>query len=483
MTNDSIAKLVAEGMALLQDDRLAEAEERFHSAIRQDDGNAPALHGLGIIAHRTGHYVPAVALFDQAIASNPLFAAAFVNRGNVLSAQHQYEQAVASFRKALDISPRMPSALLNMASALHASGELDGAINSLLQARAIQPDSPEILNNLGNLYKDRGDVKEAIRCYQAALDLMPLMQQAFSNMLAAMKVDATITPQQIFTHHRAWSGWFESVSASAPLLTNAPEAGRLLRIGYVSPDCHTAVPAFLHAVIAAHDRSRFQVYCYFNNFQDSQTLAALGVTATSRFMRGMDDSRVAAAVHEDRIDVLIDIAGHTGHNRLGVFARRPAPVQITWLDYLCTTGMEAMQYRITDMIADPPGSEAFHTEKLLRMPHTQWCWQPPADAPVVTALPASRNGYITFGSFNNAQKRCVHQSVQAMRNCASSARVKPVTSTIVLARTRSRNDARNAASDATSAASAQARVTKSALSTATQSARPNSINSAFVERE
>ncbi|MBL8524755.1 MAG: hypothetical protein JNN20_13775, partial [Betaproteobacteria bacterium] len=114
--------------------------------------------------------------------------------------------------------------------------------------------------------------------------------------------------------------------------------------------------------------------------------------------------QVAKQIHDDGIDILIDIAGHTGHNRLGVFARRPAPVQMTWLDYLCTTGLAAMNYRITDAIADPEGNEVFHSEKVLRMPHTQWCWQPDGSAPDVSAPPSERNGCITFGSFNNAQK-------------------------------------------------------------------------------
>jgi predicted O-linked N-acetylglucosamine transferase (SPINDLY family) len=109
-------------------------------------------------------------------------------------------------------------------------------------------------------------------------------------------------------------------------------------------------------------------------------------------------------VHEDGIDILIDIAGHTGHNRLGVFARKPAPVQVTWLDYLCTTGLAAMDYRLTDAVADPAGNEHQHRERLLRMPHAQWCWQPDPNSPPVAALPAAASGTVTFGSFNHAQK-------------------------------------------------------------------------------
>jgi hypothetical protein len=230
------------------------------------------------------------------------------------------------------------------------------------------------------------------------------MQQALSNKLAALKVDETLTQGQILEQHRTWSNWFEAVSMHAPLLLNSPEPARRLRLGYVSPDCHSAVSAFLDPVIASHDRTQFEVFCYFNNPQDSLRLNTLGITDTTRIMRGQDDQQVAAQIHADAIDILVDIAGHTGHNRLGVFARRAAPVQLSWLDYLCTTGLVAMDYRITDTVADPPGSEQFNSEKLLRMPHTQWCWQPDASAPDVSALPSLQRDHITFGSFNNAQK-------------------------------------------------------------------------------
>ena len=119
--------------------------------------------------------------------------------------------------------------------------------------------NPELLNNLGNLYKDQGRLTDAVACYERALKLNPLLQQAFSNMLSATKLDSTLLPADILRKHRAWSGWFEAISATAPLLTHSADPARVLRIGYVSPDCHTALPAFIDPVIAAHDRKRFAV--------------------------------------------------------------------------------------------------------------------------------------------------------------------------------------------------------------------------------
>lgn len=391
-------------MALLQSGKLREADTSFRRAFACDGRDAQALLGLGIIAHQTGNFATALEFFDRAIAIDATLAAAHANRGNSLSAQQQHAAAVAAFKTALSLSPDLPSALINMATALHALDRLDDAVAALERAQICQPGSPELLNNLGNFYKDQGRLTESLACYQRALELNPMLQQAFSNKLAALKVDASLTPLQILAQHRQWSNWFEAVSAFAPLLVNSPEPLRRLRIGYVSPDCHTAVPAFLDPVIAAHNRDQFEVFCYFNNPQHQEKLKMLGVADTARIMRGMDDQQVATQIHADAIDILIDIAGHTGHNRLGVFARRPAPVQMTWLDYLCTTGLTAMDYRVTDAVADPPGNEIFHCEKLLRLPHSQWCWRPDADAPAVSALPSAQRGHITFGSFNNAQK-------------------------------------------------------------------------------
>ena len=401
------AAILTDAMALLNKGDLRGADALFRELVVCDGGNAQALMGLGIVAHQTGKFAEALTWYDRSISVSPMFAGAHVNRGNSLAAMQRFADAVASFEAALVHSPELPSALVNMATALNALGRLDAAVAALERAQRRQADSVELLNNLGNLLKDQGRLPEAVAHYRRALELNPMTPQAFSNSLAAMRLDSSLTATQISTKHREWSNWFEGVSNEAPLLVNAPEPSRRLRIGYVSPDCHTALPAFLDGVIAAHDRKHFDVFCYFNNPQDPARRVAMGLNICPqnvRIMRGMNDQQVARKVHEDGIDILIDIAGHTGHNRLGVFARKPAPVQITWLDYLCTTGLIAMDYRISDAIADPPGNDAFHCEKILRMPHTQWCWRPDADAPAVAPAPILKNGRVTFGSFNNAQK-------------------------------------------------------------------------------
>ncbi len=394
----------ADGLAALQRGQLRDAELLLRSAINANAHNAQALHGLGIIAHRTANFAAAIQLFDRALALDHVFAAAHVNRGNSLYQLQRFDEAISSHQTALNLAPNLQSAQINLASALQAKGRIDEAVTALEAASITNPDSPEVFNNLGNVYKEQGRLHDAIDAYSHALALDPNMTEAASNRLAAWKLDTTMTPTALLDKHREWSDWFEAVMCNAPLLTNAPDATRRLRIGYVSPDCHTALPAFIDPILAAHDRKNFEIFCYFNNAQSPESQAARGVSGTARFVKGASHADLAKLIQSDNIDILIDIAGHTGHNRLPVFARRPAPLQVTWLDYLGTTGLINMDYRITDAVADPLGAEKFHSEALLRMPHTQWCWRADVDAPVVSPLPAAANGYITFGSFNNAIK-------------------------------------------------------------------------------
>lgn len=394
----------ARGFSLLQAGDRRRAQIAFHDAIRHDAQDVRAWLGLGIVAHRGGDYPAALEMFGRVLAIDANHAAALANRGNTLLAMGRVEESIASLRRALACDATTVGAWVNLGTALHAKGDLDAAVEALEKARQLQPHNSEVLNNLGNLYKDQGRLADALAAYDGALEANPLAAQPFSNRLSALKLDVRRSPREVAEEHMRWASVFAGARGEAPLLSNTPDPERRLRIGYVSPDCHIALPAFIDATIAAHDRGTFDVYCYFNHPQPASKLQALKVEARARVMRGLDDRAVAAMVHADAIDILIDIAGHTGHNRLGVFARRPAPVQITWLDYLCTTGVAEMDFRLTDGVADPPGNEAFHSERLLRLPNGQWCWTAPADAPDVGPLPCLRNGRVTFGSFNHVQK-------------------------------------------------------------------------------
>jgi len=393
---------VADAIAHMGQGRFAEAELLLRTVLQDFPEHAEAWHRLGVLALSAGHAGDAEGLIARSLAIQPQNPQARVNHGVALHALGRFEDSLAEYVAASAQDSNLVSAWINRAAPLQGLGRIDEAVAVLEHAITLDAQRPEAFNNLGNLYKEQGRLRDALAAYDQALALNPLMQEAFSNRLAAIKLDPTCDPQENLAWHRKWSAWFEAVCSDRLPLANSPDKSRRLRIGYVSPDCHSAMPDFIRPVWRHHDPGRFEVVVYFNRAPDFSRLPAPGL---ARVMAGMSDAQVAEQIRADGIDILVDLAAHTGKNRLGVFARQPAPVQITWLDYLGTTGLRSMQYRITDAIADPPGrTEAFHTESLLRMPQTEWCWEPPSDAAPVSPLPALRNGWLTFGSFNNHSK-------------------------------------------------------------------------------
>jgi predicted O-linked N-acetylglucosamine transferase (SPINDLY family) len=210
---------------------------------------------------------------------------------------------------------------------------------------------------------------------------------------------------QWYGEHRSWGQRYADVLPRYVHATAGP--ARRLRIGYVSADLREhATASFVHPILAHHNAEAFEIFCYSNSEEVDATTQNIQRQAQRwRAINGIDDAQAARLIHGDAIDILVDLSGHTRGNRLGVFARKPAPVQIGYLGYLNTSGMAAMDYRITDAIADPPGvSEGLHCETLLRLPQTLWCYQPPQDAPPVAPPPLLRNGHVTFGSFNHVAK-------------------------------------------------------------------------------
>ena len=239
-------------------------------------------------------------------------------------------------------------------------------------------------------------------------DRQPDFAAAHSNLVFSMNYDAAATQQTIFAESRAWhESHAAALGRRAPGHANARDPERRLRVGYVSPDFREhSVAYFLEPLIAAHDRAAFEVFCYAQVARpDQRTERFRGLADTWRSTVGMTDADLATAVREDRIDILVDLAGHTGGNRLLAFDRRPAPVQLSWLGYPNTTGTEAIDARLTDAIADPPGpSDALHSETLVRLPNGFLCYAPTADAPAIGAPPARSTGHVTFGSFNALAK-------------------------------------------------------------------------------
>ena len=397
------AQALAAAHALWLDGELARAIATL-TAFAANSPGAAVWARLGGYALEAGANDDALTWLRNALAEAPDDAASWTNLGTLFLRLGRPTEAADAHRRARALDPAALAPQVNLGNALAHLGDIDGAVAALEAALLLSPDAHEVLNNLGNLYKEQGRIDDAFAAYEGARRAAPEFRPAFSNLLALTKLSARHSPQAIFALHRAFAEYFEHDFRAGYLSPgNPPDPERPLRIGYVSPDCHTALPAFIEPVLLNHDRSAFEVYAYFNNAQPAETIARLGLV-TPRVMKGADDATVARWVREDGIDILVDIAGHTGLNRLGVFGRKPAPVQITWLDYLNTTGLDAIDYRLTDAVSDPEDADALHSEALLRLAPAQWCWRPPESNAPPGPLPMLAAGHPTFGSFNHGAK-------------------------------------------------------------------------------
>jgi predicted O-linked N-acetylglucosamine transferase (SPINDLY family) len=324
------------------------------------------------------------------------------NLGNAL-ADRAPDEAIACYREAIRLDPGFPEAHSNLAAVLRDHRRLAEAIACGERAVALRPNFPEALANLGNALKDAGRLDDAVRAYRRALEVR-WDADTHSSLLFALNHAAGLSPADLYAEHRGYARRL-GASGGPRRHPNSPDPGRRLRVGYVSGDFRThPVAHFIEPVLAGHDRDRFEVFCYYNHGRSDEVTERLRRHATRwRDVSTLDDDALVRLVGDDAVDLLVDLSGHTGKNRLPVFARKPAPVQATWLGYLNTTGLDAVDYRISDGSASPAGFDAFHSERLVRLPHSQWCYRAPAASPDVTDRPSARPR-VTFAAFSNLAK-------------------------------------------------------------------------------
>lgn len=391
------------GNALRELGRPAEAVARYDRALILRPDYAQALANRGNALGDLGRLDEALASFDRAVAANPDLAEAHYNRGNALAALDRGTAALASYDRALALNPSYVDALNNRGIVLQQARRYADASASYDRALAIRPDDADTLNNLGNLRHEQGRLADAIEAYGAAARHRPDLPGPASNRLMLLNYTSDRTPDELLAAHRDWGARFAVPSPQPP----GPRRGGRLRVGYVSADLRThSVAYFLEPLLTHHDRTLVEIFCYSNGRQGDATTDRLRVLADHWVpVAALDDPAVADRIRADGIDLLVDLGGHTGNSRLTVFAHRAAPVQLTWLGYPNTTGLAAMDYRLTDAIADPPGqSDPFHAEKLVRLDGGFLCYRPPGDAPAVAPPPCAANGFVTFGSFNHPAK-------------------------------------------------------------------------------
>jgi len=391
--------------------RLTQAEALARQILAQQPGHAAAWHLLAVLASQVGRPDMAVELLQRAIAIDPTHAGYHSNLGRLLLDQGQLDGAIAAFRQALVCQPDFPEACNNLGVAHSKKGELDQAVACYRRAIALAPNSTDAYNNLGAILKEQGQLDEALACYDRALAINPALAGTHSNKLFALHFHPAIDARAIYQEHRRWNQIHAAPLGLPPHTRGAhgnersPE--RPLRIGYLSPDFRDhPVGRFLLPLLAAHDHEQCNIYCYYAMTGSDSVTERLAAAADQwRNIAGLTDAAAAQTIAADGIDILVDLAMHTAGNRLLIFARKPAPVQITYLAYCSTTGLDAMDYRLSDPYLDPPGGDqTLYAEQTVRLPETYWCYQPSIPTPAVGPLPMLSAGHITFGSLNNFNK-------------------------------------------------------------------------------
>nr|WP_290226838.1 tetratricopeptide repeat protein [Trichocoleus desertorum] len=431
----NISEALAIALQHTQAQRWSEAEQVYQQILQQQPDQVEVLYQLGLIAKQQGQIQvatryfqqaatqycqlalacsncrqlsEAVAYYQKALALRPTAPDIYTNLGNVYQDLGQAEAAIASYQQALALKPDSAEAHNNLGNMYKRQGQLAEASSHYQQAVTLRPDLAETYNNLGNVLKDQGRMTEAIAAYRQAIAMKPTLMEAKSNLLFSLHYDRTHNPETIFAEHKRWAEQYaEPLTQAAASHLNDRNRDRRLRIGYVSPDFNAhPVGFFIGSILAAHDHANHEVFCYANlTAADGLTEQLRRFADRWRDIISLSDAQVAELVRQDKIDILVDLAGHTAGNRILVLARKPAPIQVTYLGYPNTTGMSAIDYRFTDTWADPVGvADTRHTETLVRLPRGFVCYQAAQNAPAVSPLPALTKGYVTFGSFNNLAK-------------------------------------------------------------------------------
>jgi protein O-GlcNAc transferase len=381
------------------------ALKHYRTAHAANARHFATCYNLGLGLGRIGQVGDAIRLLQDAIALKPDFVDAMVLLCDSLEKAGRHAESLPWYERALTLQPGHTGILSNKALCLEALEQTDEAWGIFEQILVQNPGDGRAMQNLANLARKAGDIEQALEFYRR---LLPLNsgREDMDAYLMCLGFSDTVSPEHFFAEHRRYQAYFDDCKPVA-LFVGAANQPAPQRIGFISPDfCAHAVAYFIEPLLRHLDRQRFKVFAYSATpTQDAVTARLKTVCDVWREVVGLDASVVAQQIAEDKIDILIDLTGHTAYNRLDVLALRPAPVTATWLGYLGTTGMDAVDYRIVDTHTDPAGmTEAFHCERLIRLPHSQWCYQPQPDTPDVAALPAQTNRYVTFGSFNQAPK-------------------------------------------------------------------------------
>lgn len=395
------------GSALKGLGRLAEAVECFRKAIKIRAEFPAARANLAITLAEMRHFNEAERAFRAALARTPQDPALHFRLGLMLQEIGKLPEAAEEYARTITVAPGAFEAHANLGNVRRELGDFEGAIASYREALRLRPDVAECHLNLASGLLTIGIVDEALVAGRQALRLKPELEEAHTTTLLALQYRLH-APEDVLTAHRRWARIRQGVPRMRP--PGGPRqdaaAARPLRVGLVSPDFFDhPIAYFLEPLLAGHSRQRLQLICYSNVTRpDAFTQRLEGLADGWRDISRTTDNDAARLIVGDQIDILIDLAGHTAGNRLRVLAMKPAPVQVSYLGYATTTGLDVIDFRLSDPFVDPPGmTESHYVEQLVRLPRTLACYAPPA-APAVGPLPALTSGRVTFASFSSPSK-------------------------------------------------------------------------------
>lgn len=384
-----------------------EAVRWYEASLAGQGDQASVLNNLGTVLTRLGQSARAVAVLTRASQLMPDSADILSNLANAQLAVGKTGEAEATLCRAVALSPRDARFLSNLGNARWVAGRIAEAESDCRQAVDLDPTLAAAWGNLGTVLRDQARFDEAVVCYRKAVELEPAATAHLSNLLYALCYVNSLSQAQLLAEHREYSRRFETPLKATHLPhENSKEPDRRLRIGYVSADFKNhPVAQFILPLLKAHDRQACEIFVYSSTpHQDNVTRECMAAADHWVECLGLDDPEMAGRIRADAIDVLVDLSGHTAGNRLPVFCRRPAPVQIAYLGYPATTGLEAMGYRLSDAIIDPADADTGFSEKLIRLEHGLYALPVTASWPDPGPPPCEHNGHVTFASFNNANK-------------------------------------------------------------------------------
>lgn len=436
MKTDYLSKLLFKGHLALKSGATGGALKYFSKVLAIDSSSAAAWLGLGLAQRGMGSYSEAICSFETVIRLQPRAIDGWFNLGLALVTEGRLKDAYSACGRACDLAPNSFEACHHMGFVCFVCGDMDRALHWLQKAVTLRDDNADAWHLMGQILAEQGLLDQAGRCIQKALQEEPTNKE-FRNLLADIYIqsgritqalqsrenvlkrhptdgqtrsarlfslgyDPNIAHEQLFKESLAWENYHAFGLPRCKIFPVNESDGRI-RIGYVSADFYNcALGISIQAILQNHDRNRFEIFCYFNgNHSDTVTENIRSMCHAWQDVKYLNDEEAAHLIASDNLNLLVDLSGHSKKNRLGIFARKPAPIQMSYLGYAHTTGLSTMDYHITDTVSVPVTEERYYSERILHLPHFRICYVNPEVCPDVFPPPVIENKYITFGSFNS----------------------------------------------------------------------------------